>query len=116
MMGAASKSDEESVASHQIPERGPESGLVTPPAPEECCQSPEGVVLVTTIDIGNGQSRVLHLKRADDPEHIAANFVKQHHLPQAVVEPLVAHLHEHMLLADRVRTMNVQLHQRWLKT
>ena len=61
-----------------------------------------GVVLVTTIDIGGGESQALELRRDTSPQRVARDFVNQHGLAEAVVGPLTAHLREHLAQALQV--------------
>lgn len=96
-------SGDESVASHHLSRVLDTPGdLGASPSSLGAGPSPDGVVLVTTIDIGAGVSRVLRLRRSDNPLDVAAAFVQDNSLPDAVVAPLTSHLQEHMLMATQV--------------
>lgn len=62
------------------------------------------VVLVTTIDIGNGEAQNVELRRDDSPERVARAFVDLNGLSTAVVGPLAEHLQQHLDKALQVRT------------
>ncbi|GBF97125.1 hypothetical protein Rsub_10136 [Raphidocelis subcapitata] len=64
---------------------------VAEPIPEE-----GRLILITTVDIGEGNSDKIEVRAGDDPLDLARAFVHKHALPEAVVEALAQHLHENL--------------------
>ncbi|KDD75100.1 hypothetical protein H632_c870p0, partial [Helicosporidium sp. ATCC 50920] len=64
--------------------------------PESPGSAAPPVLLITTIDIGDGESRNIELREGDDPHTSALAFCELWALPPAVVEPLAEHLREHL--------------------
>lgn len=58
------------------------------------------VLLITTIDIGEGETRNIELRQGDDPLTCARLFCECHALPPAIVEPLAEHLRQHLAAAE----------------
>jgi hypothetical protein len=60
--------------------------------------SPDGVrlLLVTTVDIGEGRSDRIEVRSCDDVEDVAAAFVAKHGLPTAIKSRLAAHLMDNL--------------------
>ena len=67
----------------------------------------DDIVLLTTVDIRPGVSRVLQLRQGDSPSSVAACFVQQNSLPEAVLRPLTEHLRQHLNLAEQVRRAGI---------
>jgi hypothetical protein len=61
------------------------------PIPEE-----GRLILITTVDIGEGNSDKIEVRAGDDPLDLAHAFVNKHALPEAVVEALAQHLHDNL--------------------
>lgn len=57
-------------------------------------------VLVTTIDLGEKGSETLMIFNNDDPFQVARDFCAKHGLPDAVVEPLTAHILDNLGSTD----------------
>lgn len=53
-------------------------------------------ILVTTVDIGNGQSDSIEVREGDDPVALAHSFVEKHGLPPGLAEALARHLWENL--------------------
>lgn len=56
------------------------------------------VLLVTTVDIGDGKSGQVYVRLGDDPEGVARAFCAEHGLPDSVILPLAAHLQQNLEL------------------
>ena len=54
------------------------------------------VLLVTTVDLGDGSAATIEVREGDDPLQVAAGFCTRHGLPDAVAAPLAAHLEDHL--------------------
>jgi hypothetical protein len=54
------------------------------------------LVLVTTVDIGEGRSGSIELREGDDPRAVALRFCAAHGLPDAVADPLLHHMLENL--------------------
>lgn len=54
------------------------------------------VLLVTTVDIGEGKKGRIEIREGDDPTGAARQFCQVHGLPDTIVEPLTLHIHEHL--------------------
>ncbi len=67
------------------------------------------VVLVTTVDIGNGRSDKIEIKRGDDPADLARDFCQRHSLPDGVLGPLTEHLLENLRKASKSLSMSRQV-------
>jgi hypothetical protein len=62
------------------------------------------LLLVTTVDIGDGQSDKIEVRQGDVPLDVAHAFVTKHSLPPAVVPRLATHLEENLLkVAEQLR-------------
>ncbi|GFR40398.1 hypothetical protein Agub_g950 [Astrephomene gubernaculifera] len=57
---------------------------------------PARVLLVTTVDVGGGASERIEVRAGENPEDVARAFCQQHHLPDAIIAPLAAHLDENL--------------------
>jgi hypothetical protein len=60
----------------------------------------DAIALVTTVDVAPGVSKVLQLRRRDDPDVVSRQFCTAFGLPEAVIQPLAAHLKEHLRRAS----------------
>jgi hypothetical protein len=63
----------------------------------------DSVLLVTTVDVGEGLSKTIEMRRSDDPEIVAKDFAAKNGIPASIVKPLAAHLEEHFREALLVR-------------
>ena len=59
-------------------------------------QEPRPTVLVTTVDIGEGQAGRIELRLGDDPIDVARAFCLRHGLPDTIVLPLAQHLEDNL--------------------
>ncbi|GBF98697.1 hypothetical protein Rsub_11411 [Raphidocelis subcapitata] len=50
------------------------------------------LILVTTVDIGDGETDCIEVRQGDDPLELARAFVAKHTLPEGIVEALAQHL------------------------
>ncbi len=60
--------------------------------------------LITTVDIGEGRSERLEVRRGDDPAAVVRAFCGRHVLPDSVVGPLTQHVLDNLRRADQVRS------------
>jgi hypothetical protein len=77
------------------------------PTPRDSSASPSPrpqrappLLLVTTVDIGEGRSDRIEVRQGDVPLQVAAAFVAKHALPPAVVPRLAMHLEENLLKVE----------------
>jgi hypothetical protein len=54
------------------------------------------LILITTVDIGDGKSDKIEVRAGDDPLDLARDFVSRHGLPDAIVEALGQHLRDNL--------------------
>lgn len=54
------------------------------------------VLLVTTVDIGDGQSGKIEVREGDDPVDAARDFCVRYGLPESIVGPLALHIQENI--------------------
>ncbi|KAI8475815.1 MAG: hypothetical protein J3K34DRAFT_478827 [Monoraphidium minutum] len=54
------------------------------------------LILITTVDIGDGNSDLIEVRQGDDPFDLAAAFVAKHNLPPAITEALSQHLRDNL--------------------
>lgn len=54
------------------------------------------LLLVTTVDIGDGKTDRIEVRQGDVPLEVASHFVSKHGLPTAVVPRLAMHLEENL--------------------
>ena len=54
------------------------------------------VLLVTTVDIGDGQSGKIEVREGDDPVDAARAFCRRYGLPESIVGPLSLHILENI--------------------
>ncbi len=74
-------------------------------------------VLVTTVDIGNGKSDRIEIRRGDDPADLALAFCQLHSLPEGVLGPLTEHLLDNLRKASKsLSASQVSQHGRALGT
>lgn len=59
------------------------------------------VILVTTVDIGDGKSDKIEIRRGDDPEDAARAFCMRHNLPASITTPLTAHILDNLKKANK---------------
>uniref|UniRef100_A0A1D1ZUM1 PFU domain-containing protein n=2 Tax=Auxenochlorella protothecoides TaxID=3075 RepID=A0A1D1ZUM1_AUXPR len=59
-------------------------------------EDPRPVLLVTTVDIGDGVTGRVEVRLGDDPEDAARAFCATNGLPESVVLPLTAHLQSNL--------------------
>lgn len=59
-------------------------------------EDPRPVLLVTTVDIGDGVTGRVEVRLGDDPEDAARAFCATNGLPESVVLPLAAHLQSNL--------------------
>ncbi|KAF8057295.1 hypothetical protein HT031_006103 [Scenedesmus sp. PABB004] len=64
-----------------------------PPAP---VAPPGALLLVTTVDIGDGASDRIEVREGDVPLEVAAAFVAKHGLPEAITPRLAVHLEDNL--------------------
>jgi len=60
----------------------------------------EEVMLLTTVDIAPGYSKVIKMRRADNALDVAKQFCRANGLPDAVIGALEAHLTSHLKQAS----------------
>jgi hypothetical protein len=58
--------------------------------------SDQPIILVTTVDIGEGQSDCIEVRQGDDPLDLARAFVNKHALPIAITDALAQHLRDNL--------------------
>jgi hypothetical protein len=63
-------------------------------------QEERPMLLITTVEIGEGRSASIQVREGDDTLLVAAEFCKAHGLPPSVVEPLAMHLQENIDATD----------------
>jgi hypothetical protein len=61
------------------------------------------LLLVTTVDIGDGKADRIEVRQGDVPLDVASAFVTKHGLPTAVVPRLAMHLEENLLKVEAQR-------------
>lgn len=61
------------------------------------------LLLVTTVDIGDGKTDRIEVRLGDVPLEVANAFVAKHSLPTAVVPRLAMHLEENLLKVEAQR-------------
>lgn len=61
------------------------------------------LLLVTTVDIGDGKADRIEVRQGDVPLEVANAFVAKHNLPTAVVPRLAMHLEENLLKVEAQR-------------
>lgn len=61
------------------------------------------LLLVTTVDIGEGKTDRIEVRQGDVPLEVAHAFVAKHNLPVAVVPRLAMHLEENLLKVEAQR-------------
>ncbi len=86
--------------------------------PRSVVERPSGgpAVLLTTVDIGNGRSDKIEIRKGDDPAEVARAFCGKHGLPEAVLGPLTEHLLENLRKASRslsVKEVRKKAHGAW---
>jgi hypothetical protein len=65
------------------------------------------LLLVTTVDIGDGKADRIEVRQGDVPLEVASAFVTKHGLPTAVVPRLAMHLEENLLKVEAQRAAAV---------
>lgn len=55
------------------------------------------LLLVTTVDIGEGKSDKIEVREGDEPMDVAQAFVVKHKLPQAIIPRLALHLEDNLV-------------------
>lgn len=68
------------------------------------------LLLVTTVDIGDGKTDRIEVRQGDVPLEVASNFVSKHGLPTAVVPRLAMHLEENLHKVESSRRAAVSTH------
>lgn len=69
----------------------------TSPAPgSNRDESPRKILLITTVDIGEGKSAKIEFRQGDDAVDVARAFVQTHGLPITIINPLAHHIREHL--------------------
>lgn len=59
------------------------------------------VVLITTVDIGGGESDRIVMRRGDNAATAAREFVQRHGLSESVLDPLTKHMKDNLVKAKR---------------
>jgi len=59
------------------------------------------VVLITTVDIGNGKSDKIEIRKGDEPKDAALAFCNRHGLPTNIVGPLTQHILDNLRKASK---------------
>jgi hypothetical protein len=54
------------------------------------------LILVTTVDIGEGRSDCIEVRQGDEPLDLARAFVAKHALPTAITDALAQHLMDNL--------------------
>lgn len=62
----------------------------------ESGSSQQPLLLVTTVDIGEGMSDRIEVRKGDDSMEVARAFVVKHSLPQAIIPRLAMHLEDNL--------------------
>lgn len=62
----------------------------------ESTSNDQPLLLVTTVDIGEGQSDRIEVRKGDDTMGVARAFVVKHSLPQAIIPRLALHLEDNL--------------------
>jgi hypothetical protein len=65
--------------------------------------TPRPVLLVTTVDIGDGKSDTIEYRKGDDAAEVARLFVAKHGLPPAITLPLAQHILDNLKQALKVK-------------
>jgi hypothetical protein len=69
------------------------------------------LLLVTTVDIGDGKTDRIEVRQGDVPLEVASHFVSKHGLPTAVVPRLAMHLEENLHKVESSRRAAVSIHE-----
>lgn len=75
---------------------------------QPAAQLPTPLILITTVDIGEGKSDQIEVRQGDEPLDLARAFVVKHHLPSTIVEALAHHLHDNLREAAQQRRVTEQ--------
>jgi hypothetical protein len=67
------------------------------------------LLLVTTVDIGDGQADRIEVRLGDVPLEVASAFVAKHGLPPPVIPRLAMHLEENLLKIEEQRRAGVSV-------
>ncbi|KAJ4456378.1 hypothetical protein PAPYR_8418 [Paratrimastix pyriformis] len=59
-------------------------------------RSKRHVVLLMTVDIGDGRKEVIKVHSGDEPHDLAVAFCRQHQLADLVIDPLTAHIEQNL--------------------
>jgi hypothetical protein len=70
---------------------GPAAGAAAAAAGEQ-----PALILITTVDIGDGKSDLIEVRQGDEPMDLARAFVQKHSLPAAITEALAQHLRDNL--------------------
>lgn len=70
------------------------------PGTSECTPYDQDVVLLTTVDIAPGYSKVIKMRRGENAYNVAQLFCRAHGLPDVVISALEAHLQSHLDQVD----------------
>ena len=62
------------------------------------------VVLLMTVEIGDGRAGHIEMREADDPEEVARAFVAVHGLEDGVTGPLAQHIRDNLAAATRANS------------
>ncbi|KIZ00561.1 hypothetical protein MNEG_7400 [Monoraphidium neglectum] len=54
------------------------------------------LILITTVDIGEGRADRIEVREGDDPLDLARAFVQKHGLPAAITDALAQHLRDNL--------------------
>ncbi|CAK0783303.1 hypothetical protein CVIRNUC_006502 [Coccomyxa viridis] len=68
------------------------------------------LLLVTTVDLGDGLTDKIELRAGDCPEEAAAAFCERNNLPDSVIEPLRLHILENYRRAQQDTKQSAGLH------
>ncbi|KAI8463811.1 MAG: hypothetical protein J3K34DRAFT_135272 [Monoraphidium minutum] len=63
---------------------------------EEGAPEAAPLILITTVDIGEGRSDRIEVRYGDEPLELAAAFVERHGLPPSIIDALAQHLHDNL--------------------
>lgn len=66
------------------------------------------LLLVTTVDIGEGKSDRIEVRRGDVPMEVAREFVVKHGLPPAIIPRLAVHLEENLAKVEQKQAAAVR--------
>jgi hypothetical protein len=59
------------------------------------------VILITTVDIGDGMSDTITFRKGDLAEDVARDFCGKHGLPPSIVGPLATHIMDNLHAAQQ---------------